>query len=76
MIFITCRKRDILRDFKQKAVGGKTNDRTEWSCISEYKNMVKRFNAPIVKARQKGCVTTFYFVPRNIDQRRRWLTFL
>lgn len=76
MIIITCRKGDILRDFKQKAVGGKTRDRTEWSCISEYKSMVKRSNAPIVKARQKDCVTTFYFVPRNIDRRRRWLTFL
>ena len=52
---------------KKKTVGGKTHD---WT-------VVKSCSAPNCQNRKKkGCVTPFYRIPRNKDQKRCWLTFL
>ena len=77
VIFITCQKHDILLCDITKKNSGWQNTQLNRVVISEYTNMVKSCSAPNCQNRgKKDCVTSLYRIPRNKDQKRRWLTFL
>ena len=68
ILFITCQKHDILLRHITK--------KKQWVAKHTTEQWLKAAVLQTVKTGKKGCVTPFYRIPRNKDQKRCWLTFL
>ena len=68
ILFITCQKHYILLRHITK--------KKQWVAKHTTEQWLKAAVLQTVKTGKKGCVTPFYRIPRNKDQKRCWLTFL